>query len=121
MSTMAKQKYSYIIVGGGLAGASAAEEIRQHDKNGSILLIGSENALPYHRPPLSKKLWTGQKKLEDIFIKSQDFYDSNGIDIAQGTTIVALDAIQKMVEDGKGKTYFYDKLFLIGQVELYHY
>lgn len=43
--------------------------IRERDENGSVLLIGSEEHLPYDRPPLSKKLWFGKKKVEEIFVQ----------------------------------------------------
>jgi hypothetical protein len=59
---MSEPSYTYVIVGGGLAGASAVQGIRERDENGSVLLIGSEEHLPYDRPPLSKKLWFGKKK-----------------------------------------------------------
>ncbi|MGC1454468.1 MAG: FAD-dependent oxidoreductase, partial [Nitrospirota bacterium] len=63
---MGDQSYKYVIVGGGLAGASAVEGIRERDKEGAILLIGAEKHLPYDRPPLTKKLWFGKKKVEEI-------------------------------------------------------
>lgn len=52
---MWQQSYKYVIVGGGLAGASAVEGIREHDRDGSILMIGSEEWLPYDRPPPHKE------------------------------------------------------------------
>jgi 3-phenylpropionate/trans-cinnamate dioxygenase ferredoxin reductase subunit len=61
---MADERYAYIIMGGGLAGASAVEGIRELDKKGTILLVSAERHLPYDRPPLSKKLWFGKKKVE---------------------------------------------------------
>ena len=57
---MAEQPFMYVIVGGGLAGTSAIEGIRELDKKGSILLIAGEMHPPYDRPPLSKKLWFGK-------------------------------------------------------------
>jgi len=53
---MGEETYPYIIVGGGLAGASAVEGIREQDKKGAILLIGAEKHLPYDRPPFRKAL-----------------------------------------------------------------
>jgi len=53
---MREDPYSYIIVGGGLAGAAAVAGIRQHDTTGSILLVSAEQDPPYDRPPLSKQL-----------------------------------------------------------------
>ena len=81
---MGDQSYEYIIVGGGLAGASAVEGIREHDTEGAILLIGAERHLPYDRPPLTKKLWFGKKKVEDIFLHDQNFYDQNGVMLVAG-------------------------------------
>src|SRR5512143_3788585 len=107
---MAEHTYTYI--GGGLAGASAVEGIRERDKNGSILLIGSEQHLPYDRPPLSKKLWFGQKKVEEIFLHSQEFYDQNKVDLMLGTFVTMLDARQKKITTDKGQTFQYGKLLL---------
>jgi choline dehydrogenase-like flavoprotein len=65
--------YDYLIVGAGIAGTAAADGIRELDAEGSILLVGQENHLPYDRPPLSKKLWTGAKKLEDIYLHDREY------------------------------------------------
>ncbi len=104
--------YAYIIVGGGLAGASAVQGIREFDKNGSLLLIGNENHLPYDRPPLSKKLWFGQKKVEDIFVHDRQFYEKNVVELKLGTTVTSVDARQKTVTGDKGQIYKYKKLLL---------
>jgi 3-phenylpropionate/trans-cinnamate dioxygenase ferredoxin reductase subunit len=109
---MATQIYPYIIIGGGLAGASAVEGIREGDKNGGILLIGSEKHLPYDRPPLSKKLWFGKKKVEDIFLHDQKFYDQNGVALAPGIMVTALDAKEKAITASDGKMYRFQKLLL---------
>ncbi len=109
---MMEKSYDYIIVGSGLAGASAVEGIRELDKNGSIVLLGSERHLPYDRPPLSKKLWFGQKKVEDIFVHDSQFYEKNAVNLVLGTTVISLDAGQKTVTDDKGQIYHYRKLLL---------
>ena len=109
---MAEESYTYIIVGGGLAGSSAVEGIRELDQKGPILLMGSEKHLPYDRPPLTKKLWFGKKKVEDIFLHKQDFYGQNNVMLAAGVTARALDAKNKTVTDDKGRTYRYEKLLL---------
>ena len=57
----------YLIIGAGLAGVCACEGIREHDKKGSILLVGRELYPPYHRPPLSKKfLKNGHMGVEEL-------------------------------------------------------
>src|SRR5512142_297480 len=102
---MAEQTFPYIIIGGGLTGASAVEGIRERDKNGTILLVGSERHLPYDRPPLTKKLWFGKKKVEEIFLHDQKFYDQNGVTVASGMTATALDAKQKTITASDGKEF----------------
>jgi 3-phenylpropionate/trans-cinnamate dioxygenase ferredoxin reductase subunit len=109
---MAEQPFVYIIVGGGLAGTSAIEGIRELDKKGSILLIASEKHLPYDRPPLSKKLWFGKKKVEEIFLHDEKFYDQNGITVKIGASVTSLDAQKKIVTDHKDHTNGFKKLLL---------
>ncbi len=57
---MTQHSARYVLVGGGLASATAAENIRKYDKDGSILIIGSEPHPPYNRPPLSKEYLRGE-------------------------------------------------------------
>ena len=109
---MPEKNYTYIIVGGGLAGASAVQGIRELDKDGSIVLIGGESHLPYDRPPLSKKLWFGQKKVEDIFVYDYTFYEKNAVELVLGRFVASLDTKQKTVADDKGQVYRYRKLLL---------
>lgn len=109
---MSEQAYDYVIVGGGLAGASAAQAIRDHDPKGAVLLIGAESRRPYNRPPLSKQLWFGKKKVEDIFVHPADFYRDNAIELVLGTPVTALDVSAKVVSDASGRRYAFRKLLL---------
>ncbi len=109
---MPTPQYTYVIVGGGLAGASAIKEIRAHDSNGTVLLIAEEKHAPYNRPPLSKQLWFGKSKVEDIFIHSQDFYDQHQVTLAQGVRAVKLNAREHTVTDENGATCGFKKLLL---------
>ena len=56
----------YLIVGGGMTAAAAVRGIREHDADGSITLVGSEPDPPYKRPPLTKGLWAGERRGEDL-------------------------------------------------------
>ena len=78
---MPERFYPYIIVGGGQAWAAAVQGIRQHDAAGSILLISAEHDAPYDRPPLSKKLWTAAKRVEEIFLDPESFYNQHGVEL----------------------------------------
>lgn len=109
---MLERSYKYIVVGGGLAGASALDAIRESDPNGPLLLIGAENHLPYDRPPLSKSLWFGRKQLRDVILHDRPWYLNRGIELVQATRVVALDAGQKRIIDERGHVYRFDKLLL---------
>ena len=104
--------YDYAIVGGGLAGASAVEGIRELDVAGRILLVSEENHLPYDRPPLSKKLWFGKKKVEEIFLHDRAFYDKHAVTLALGAKVARLDSDAKTLTTTHGETCGFGKLLL---------
>jgi len=109
---MAEQVYDYVIIGGGLTGASAVEGIREIDPGGSILLVGKEKHLPYHRPPLSKKLWSGQKTVEEIYVRDREFYTSSAVDVALGVEITLVDLETRRVAALGGSAYGFNKLLI---------
>jgi NADPH-dependent 2,4-dienoyl-CoA reductase/sulfur reductase-like enzyme len=109
---MAEHTSRYLIIGAGLAGASAVEGIRERDPQGSIAMIGAEEGLPYDRPPLSKKLWLGKQELKDIFLHDQAFYDQKGVVLFLGRRAVALDVTGHTVADSQGESHRYEKLLL---------
>jgi NADPH-dependent 2,4-dienoyl-CoA reductase/sulfur reductase-like enzyme len=109
---VAEQMYDYIIVGGGLAGASAVEGIRERDAQGTILLIGAESQRPYNRPPLSKQLWTGKETLDTIFVHDLEFYERQRAALALNTEVVTLDSGSKVIVGRNGQRYQYRKLLL---------
>jgi NADPH-dependent 2,4-dienoyl-CoA reductase/sulfur reductase-like enzyme len=109
---MTDQAYKYVIAGGGLAGASAVEGIRQRDATGSVLIIGNEPSLPYHRPPLTKGLWSGKKKVEDIFVRNQDYYSTNKVDVKLGVSVSSVHPDARTVTDSAGTRYGFEKLLL---------
>ena len=104
--------FTYIVVGGGLAGGSAVDGIREIDSRNPVLLIGAERFLPYDRPPLTKKLWFHQKKVEDLFMHNQSHYDVNKITVELETSVASIDASRKTVTDSRGETYRFEKLLL---------
>ena len=109
---MADDTYTYLIVGGGLAAGYAIQGIRERDPQGSIAMIGCEKYLPYNRPPLTKQLWFGKKKVEDIFMKKEPYYIETHVDMTLDDQVVALDVQQKTVQDSHGRSYHFDKLLL---------
>jgi len=78
----------YLIIGAGLAGACACEGIREHDKKGSILLVGRELFPPYHRPPLSKKfLKNGSMSVQDLMHTTEQWFARNHVEMRLGTLV----------------------------------
>lgn len=104
--------FKYIVIGGGLAGASAIEGIRAHDSSGAIALFGKESHLPYDRPPLSKGLWLGKTTLDQLPVHEQKFYQRHHVHLHLGVEIVAIDRQRKQVLDKEGKGYGYDKVVI---------
>ena len=75
---------TFVIAGAGLAGAKAAEALRDKDFTGKIVLVGAEQHLPYERPPLSKDYLADKKKLDDFTVHSADWYRDNDVDLRLG-------------------------------------
>ena len=105
-------RVNYLIVGGGITAGSAARRIRELDPDGSIIMISNEPYLPYHRPPLSKGLWTGKKKVEEIFLEKEQFYLDNSIEIKTATQVTSINAGEKRVTTSTGDEFLFDKLLL---------
>jgi NADPH-dependent 2,4-dienoyl-CoA reductase/sulfur reductase-like enzyme len=105
-------KHDYVIVGGGLTAASAIEGIREHDKQGTILVISRENHSPYHRPPLSKGLWFGRETTDDLPVHPDAFYAEHGVELTLRREIIELDPERRRLYDDRGVAYEYGKLLL---------
>lgn len=100
-----------IVVGAGQAGSSCVAKLRSEGFEGQITLIGSEPALPYQRPPLSKKYLLGEMELERLFLRPESFYEQQGIAVRLNTTVTGIDAAAKTISIGE-ETLSYDHLVL---------
>ena len=104
---------TFAIVGGGLAGAKAAEALRDKDFDGHIVLFAAEEHLPYERPPLSKEYLAGKKTLERLHRRSvAAWYRDHNVDLRLGTPVSAIDPGAHTVGLPDGSTLRYDKLLL---------
>ena len=104
--------YEYIIIGGGLTGSAALDGIRERDPHGSILLISAEAHLPYNRPPLSKDLWFGKEKVEEIFTHDEAWYANNGVEVKLNTRVEELEPSVRVITDDQREAFSYAKLLL---------
>ncbi|MEX3656451.1 FAD-dependent oxidoreductase [Mycolicibacterium fortuitum] len=103
---------TFAIVGGGLAGAKAAEALRDNDFDGHVVLFAAEDQLPYERPPLSKEYLAGKKKLDDFTVDPAAWYRDHNVDLRLGTEVTAVNAAARTLSLPDGTTVGYDKLLL---------
>ncbi|HUO39418.1 MAG TPA: FAD-dependent oxidoreductase [Mycobacterium sp.] len=103
---------TFVIVGGGLAGAKAAEALRDNDFDGRIVLFADEEHLPYERPPLSKEFLAGTKSLNDFTVHPAEWYREHQVDLRLGTRVSSLHPGAHAVALADGSTQGYDKLLL---------
>ncbi|MFI7347967.1 NAD(P)/FAD-dependent oxidoreductase [Streptomyces sp. NPDC049936] len=104
---------TFVIVGGGLAGAKAAETLRTEGFTGRVILICDERDHPYERPPLSKGYLLGKEERDSVFVHEPAWYASHDIELHLGQTVVAIDRAAKTVHYGDDGTHVsYDKLLL---------
>jgi 3-phenylpropionate/trans-cinnamate dioxygenase ferredoxin reductase subunit len=88
---MAHRDADVLIVGGGVAGASCAEGLRELGFDGSIVLAGREPHAPYQRPPCSKELLRGESTPEDALLHPAEWYDEHDIELLVRTSVMKLD------------------------------
>jgi len=103
---------TFVIIGGGLAGAKAAEVLRDNAFDGKVVLLAAEEHLPYERPPLSKEFLAGKKSLADFTVHDSDWYHENKIDLRVATEASAIDTTAHTVALSDDTSIRYDKLLL---------
>ncbi|KUF20182.1 NAD(P)/FAD-dependent oxidoreductase [Streptomyces silvensis] len=103
---------TFVIVGGGLAGAKAAETLRSEGFTGRVILIGDERDHPYERPPLSKGYLLGKEDRDSVFVHEPAWYAQADVELHLGQTVVAIDRAAHTVRLGDGTVIRYDKLLL---------
>ncbi|MEW1772036.1 FAD-dependent oxidoreductase [Streptomyces sp. NPDC086777] len=104
---------TFVIVGGGLAGAKAAETLRAEGFTGRVILICDERDHPYERPPLSKGYLLGKAERDSVFVHEPAWYARHDIELHLGQTVDRIDRAAKTVRFGDDGTLVrYDKLLI---------
>jgi 3-phenylpropionate/trans-cinnamate dioxygenase ferredoxin reductase component len=103
---------TFVIVGGGLAGAKAAETLRAEGYDGQVVLVSAEAERPYERPPLSKGYLLGSDERDSAFVHPKAWYDEHDVELRLSTRATALDPGTHEVELAGGERLRYDKLLL---------
>src|SRR4051812_49665328 len=89
---MAGRKVEFLLIGGGMASAHCAAELRKRGAEGEILLVGREPEVPYERPPLSKEYMRGEAERSDAHVHPPSWYEENGVELLTGRNVMSLDA-----------------------------
>ena len=102
-----------VIVGGGLAAARVAEQLRKAEYAGAVTIVSDEDHLPYDRPPLSKDvLHDDSKGHEDVALRPAEFYAENDITLRLGNAATALDTAAQTLTLADGSVLGYDELVI---------
>jgi 3-phenylpropionate/trans-cinnamate dioxygenase ferredoxin reductase component len=102
----------FVIVGGSLAGAKAAETLRKEGFGGPVVLVGAEAETPYERPPLSKGYLLGTADRESPRVHPADWYPENDVDLRTGVRATHLDPVAHRLTLDTGEEFGYAKLLL---------
>ncbi len=105
-------KETYVIVGASLAGAKAAEALREEGFTGRVVLIGEETVRPYERPPLTKGFLTGKEPIDKAFVHEESWYAGNDVELRLGTAVAGIDRDAHEVRLADGERIGYTKLLL---------
>jgi 3-phenylpropionate/trans-cinnamate dioxygenase ferredoxin reductase component len=80
-----------VVIGASHAAAGFVTGLRQDGWEGSIQVIGDEDLIPYHRPPLSKALLAGEKTIDEIYIRPQAVYEKADVGFLLGSRAEEID------------------------------
>ena len=105
------KQIKYLIIGGGIAGTSAAETIRLNDPEGSIAIISDEPHRLYSRISLMNYL-KGTAPKENLFLRKPEFYTDNKIELIDGVSVRSIAADKKIAVLSSGEELQYEKLLL---------
>jgi NADPH-dependent 2,4-dienoyl-CoA reductase/sulfur reductase-like enzyme len=101
-----------VVVGGSLAGLRACETLRQEGHTGRITLVGAEQQEPYDRPPLSKKVLSGEWEVDRIRLRKPEEFASLDLTLRFGVKATGLDTAAHTLSLGDGTTLAYDGLVI---------
>jgi 3-phenylpropionate/trans-cinnamate dioxygenase ferredoxin reductase component len=103
---------TFVIIGAALAGAKAAEQLRDDGFDGRVVLIGAEPERPYERPPLTKDYLRGESERNSTHVHEAGYYDEHEIELMEGTEVSALDPGARRVTLADGRALEFDRALL---------
>ena len=103
---------AYVIIGASLAGAKAAETLREDGFGGRIVLLGTEPERPYERPPLSKGYLLGKADRSTLYVHEEHWYAGHQVELRSGLTAIGIDRAARRVDLDAGDPVSYERLLL---------
>jgi 3-phenylpropionate/trans-cinnamate dioxygenase ferredoxin reductase subunit len=106
------ERPTFVIVGASLAGAKAAETLREEGFDGRVVLVGAEPHRPYERPPLSKGYLQGEAERDSVYVHPEGYYAEQEIELLRGREVTAIDPGAHTASLSDGETLGWDRLLL---------
>jgi 3-phenylpropionate/trans-cinnamate dioxygenase ferredoxin reductase component len=106
------ERRTFVIVGASLAGAKAAETLREEGFDGRVVLVGAESHRPYERPPLSKGYLQGEAERDSVYVHGEGFYAEQEIELMRGREVTAIDPAARTATLSDGESLGWDRLLL---------
>jgi 3-phenylpropionate/trans-cinnamate dioxygenase ferredoxin reductase component len=109
---VAAREVDFLLVGGGMASAHCAAELRKRGADDSVLLVGRESEPPYERPPLSKEYMRGEAKREDAYVNPREWYAQNDVELLTARNVMSLDSGERTAKLQGGEEVRFGKALL---------
>jgi 3-phenylpropionate/trans-cinnamate dioxygenase ferredoxin reductase component len=109
---VADREVDFLLIGGGLASASCASELRKRGAEGSVLLVGREPEPPYERPPVSKEYLRGEAERADAYVNPPSWYEENHVELLSGRNVMSLDPEARTVKVQGGEEVAFGKALI---------
>jgi len=109
---MADREVDFLLIGGGMASAHCAAELRRRGSDGSILLVGREPEPPYERPPMSKEYLRGDAERAEAYVNEPSWYEENGVELLTGRNVLGLDTEARTAKVQGGEEVAFGKALL---------
>jgi 3-phenylpropionate/trans-cinnamate dioxygenase ferredoxin reductase subunit len=103
---------SVVVVGASHAAVQAVDTLHREGQGRPVVLVGDEPYLPYNRPPLSKKYFSGEMDRERLLLRSGHFYEHAGVDVRLGVRVTAIDRTDRRLRLSDGDELQYENLLL---------
>ena len=101
---------TFVVVGAGLGGGTAAATLREEGFDGDLVLIGAEPMAPYERPPLSKEYLRGES--DHHFVRPPEWYREHQIDARFGAKAERVNVADRVVELEGGERVGFDQVVI---------